>query len=743
MIWKESTRAEGVVELVFYPSESPGNALHLSDLDELNDILRELGKNRATRFLVIRSGTPGIFSERTEAAELRSITDASAGEEFSAAGQQIMDRIEALPFPSLAAINGTCLDLGFELALACSYRVATDEQHTVFGLSQVELGVLPGYGGTQRLPRLVGAAKALPLIVSDERLTALEALEIGLIDAPAAEAFIDETIGEFIDRVLQRRGRKAVARKRESRRRRTRLLERTPPGRNLIYNRMRKRIAKDRGEHYPAALEALEVVRKGMSSSMHHGLALERETFGRLVASNVTRHLLHTAWARNKLARSADARDAHARDAHARDAGARDADAHNAGRPPHDHDPVRLRSNIAILGAGVIGSRVAWLCSHADTPVALKDLSRRRIAPAYATVARIFRDVRRRERLDDRSIRIQMHRIHAGTGNHILRRADIVLETLPEDLSLKRSVLAELESVLSDRAIIATSSSTCTVDEIASSLEHPGRLAAMQFFHPADRTPLVEIAAGTNTEPETTEVLMRFARRLGKIPIVVRDRPGFLTHRVMHAYLNEAAVLVEEGIEFERVDRVFREFGLAFGPFRLIDEIGIDTVTAALRILSQSYGERLNPSSLLLEIAAQLQALGRKSGKGFYLYGTSETGSPNDDARALIAERFPQRSNLTDEDVLRRPLYMMLNEASRCLEEEIVTEPYVIDAGLVLSGGFPPFRGGIFRWADELEPSEVNKTLKEYSRHYGTRYEPPALLKELGTTGSFFYSHSR
>jgi len=730
MKWKQSVRAEGIVELAFYPSESSGNALRLSDLEELNDLLRELSKDREMRLLVLRSGTPGIFSESTEPAELRGIEDASAGEEFSATGQQIMDRIEALPFPSLAAINGSCADAGLELALACNYRIATEEHHTVFGFSQTELGVLPGFGGTQRLPRLVGAAKALPLIVLGKRLTTDQALEIGLVDTPAAESFFEETIGEFIDRVVHRRGRRAIARRRESRRRGTRLLERTGPGRKLVYNRVRRQIMADYGENYPAPLEALEVVRKGMSSSMHRGLALERETFGRVVASRATKNLLHLAWSRNELARAAGEREAGTLE-------------HGPYRPESGavgHGAAQLDGgNVAVLGAGVTGARVAWLCSHAGVPVALKDRTWERIAAGYATVARIYDDMRERRAIDRRSVGMSMHRIHAGTEDYILRRADIVLEALPEDLSLKRSVLAQLESVLSERTTIATNTSSCTVEEIAAGLERPGRLAAMQFFHPADRTPLVEIAAGSNTEPDTVDTLRVLARRLGKVSIVVGDRPGFLVNRLMYAFLNEAAVLVEEGVEFERVDRVFEEFGFASGPFRLIDGMGIDTASSVLKILAKSYGERLAPSSLLPEIAERLRVFGKKSGEGFYRHGASENGNPNNDVRALIAERFPHRSNLIDEDVLRRPLYMMLNEASRCLEEAIVAEPYVIDAAIVMTGGFPPFRGGIFRWADELEPSEVNKTLKEYSRRYGTRYNPPEFLKELGEKGRFFY----
>ncbi len=710
--WKLTVANNGTAELLFDLPGEATNILSAQTLEELNDLLRELRPRKEITRLIVKSAKPNVFIADADLAEFRRITTAAAAEHTCAAGQQIMDRLEALPFPSVAVISGACLGAGLELALACSFRVATDEPETVFGLPQVNLGILPAFGGTQRLPRLIGTAQALPIILSRKQIDAKRAYRLGLVDRLAAEAFLDETVDRFVQELGQRRRRTAIEKRRRSRGRATRLWQRTPPGQRIIYDRCKREVLKRTAGHHPAPLQALEVVRRGTNTNLHRGLALECEAFGELAPSRVTKNLIQLALTQAELRHQAIL---------------------SSGVVP------QKPKQAAVLGAGVMGGSIAWLFSNSEIPVTMKDLEWARIADGYRRAAEIYREPGEHAKLDERETRRKMHYITGTLGYRPLRRAEIVIEAVAEDLQLKRTVLAELEVEVHEETVIATNTSSLTVAKIAAGMRNPHRFAAMHFFKPVSRMPLVEIVAGEQTDPETLRRLAHLAVRLGRTPIVVGDCPGFLMNRMLVPCLNEAAVLVEEGVEFAQVDRVFTEYGMPMGPFRWIDEIGIDAVYEMIETLAGTYGERMRPSSLLAMVTEEMALKGRKGGKGFYIYGAGTKAHPNGELITRISRKFPIRSNLINEDILRRPLYMMLNEAARCLEDNIVASPQFLDMALIMGTGFPAFRGGILRWADELEPAEVIKTMAEYTRRFGKRYTPSAMLSELGSRNRFFY----
>ena len=715
--WKLTMREDEVAELVLDLPEAADNTLNVNTLEELNDLLRELRDRSGVRCLVVRSAKPECFIAGSDLNELYEINDPAAAEQHCASGQQLMDRIESLPYPTIAVIHGSCSGSGLELALACNFRVATDSPKTVFSLPEVSHGVIPAFGGTQRLPRLIGAQRALPMLVFGETLGPVPAFEIGLVDFLAAEAFLEETVKTVTTGIGRRRTRKAVARHRKARGLRDWFRERTPLGQRLMYERAKREALRRTGGNQPAPLECIEVVRKGLSVNIHRGLTLEREVFGLLAPARASKNLIRLELTRQSV------RDGHAPSAMMR-----------------FNEPWR----VGIHGAGEPAGRIAAAFAVSGITTVIQDSDWSRLSASYAAAAAGCRSFGTRRKLTvrdlrEREMRLTMHRIIATAASTALRDEQIVVETVSESSSEPAAAVAALEQALTGKPLIVSTNRRDSTDALASGLTHPERFSGVRFFDPAHGASLVEIVPGTKTARETTAHLARLALQIGGLPVIVGDCAGSFINRVVIPYLNDAAVLAEEGVDFARIDQVFCDYGMPIGPFQLIDELGIHTVRGLTEAYAAAYGERMRPSGLFAALKAHDALQGRRTGKGFYLYAQNRRQRANSEVTARISRAFPHRSNLIDEDVLRRPLYLMLNETARCLEEQIAPTPAIADLALVTAIGFPAFRGGILRWADELEPREIVKTMTEYTRRFGPRYRPAALLKDLGERRAYFY----
>lgn len=700
----------GVGVVTFHDPDRGQNVLTLEVMEVLQSIVDEAQEAAASgvlRAILFRSAKPGSFIAGADVKAIAAVEDGRAGVEAARQGQALFGRIAALPVPTMAAIQGTCLGGGTELALSCDYRVAADDDRTRIGLPEVQLGILPAWGGTTRLPRLLGLSAALGVILTGKPLSTFRARRIGLVHRLLPHQQFDERSLEMM-RILARGDALPPGRKRR-RGLATRLLDGTPPGRALVLRGARTRVRKRTGGHYPAPFKVLDVIRGSMGKSLARGLELEARAVGELLVSPVCKNLLFLFNLREAARKGPWG------------VGGR---AGGVGR-------------MAVIGAGPMGGGIAQVAAYNGIPVRMKDIRHEAVAGGLAHARSIFDGAVKRRSLRKREAARRMGLIsggidYAGTGS-----ADVVVEAVIENMAVKRAVLQEVEGKVRPDAIIATNTSSLSVDEMAAVLERPGRFAGMHFFNPVHRMPLVEIVQGAATDPDTVETLAALAVRLGKVPVVTRDAPGFLVNRILGPYLIEAGHLLDEGWDAAAVDRAWKRFGVPMGPYRLMDEVGIDIVTHAGRTMAKAFGERMAPAASLAALAGSGR-LGRKGGKGFYRYSKGrETGidpSVYGDMQVSARRSTPDAALVVDRLVLA-----MINEAARVLQAKIVASAADVDLGMVMGTGFPPFRGGLLKYADDRGLGDVLGAITTLHESHGDRYRPCALLTELGEAGETFH----
>ena len=605
----------------------------------------------------------------------------------------------------MAVIDGACLGGGSEFALACAYRIATDHPNTRIGLPEVTLGIIPGWGGTQRLPRLLGPEAALPLMVSGRPLSGPEALVAGLVDRCVARDGLEAAIAELrADPPVPAPPPDVM-----------------PPVSDALAADVEAAIR--RGRPHPAAPRAaLRAVRAAAGKPLADGLALERTAFAECLSSDTGRNLMTLFFSRNALRRERF--------------GLGDAQPRPAARA-------------AVLGAGVMGGGIAWALSHAGLPVALRDVAEEPLRRGSEAVAGIYRRLVARGRLSEGEAAARQRLIVPTTSYGAeFGGVDFVVEAVSEEAALKARVLAELEEQVGPDAVIATNTSSLPLAELAASLRRSERFLAMHFFNPVDRMPLVEIAAAPATGREALAGAVELARRLRKTPVVVRNRPGFLVNRILFPYLMEAARVLEDGGDWQALDRDLAAWGMPMGPFRLIDEIGLDVTVNIARSLAASIDRRMAPPPYLHRLV-QRGAVGRKggAGTGFYRYAGRETAADHDTVAAAVAEAAAAGmagaghagEPPAGADGVGRCLAMLVNEAARCLAERIVDRPLYLDLALLLGIGFPEHRGGVLRYADQFGLERLVDRMEELRERYGERFRPCTELSGRAAAGTTFY----
>lgn len=695
------------------------------------------GPAPAVRVLVIESAKAGCFLAGADINEIQNLASAAETEERVALGQTILGQIEALPFPSVAVIDGVCLGGGLELALCCTYRIVTDDPKTRLGLPEVTLGIIPGFGGTQRLPRLVGPSQALDLILSGRQIDAKRAERVHLADARYPREFLPERLEAFVGRILSPRGAaELLARRRVGRRA---LLEGNPLGRALLFSRVRRELLARSGGHYPAPLIALETVKHTYRSrrldgrgryagSLDRGLARERRSFASLSPGEVSRNLVGLFFTSEALKKEGwEGSSSWPQERGTAGRGRR-------GVRPGEGGPSAAAS-AGVLGAGVMGGGIAWLFASQGLPVRMKDVSWEAIAKGYSSASHAFDELVRRKRIEPRVAGLQMHRLSGGIDWSGFASVDVVIEAIVERVAAKQQALAELEGRVRPEALLATNTSSLSVSEIARGLKLPERFAGMHFFNPVNRMPLVEVIPGEQTAPQTVAALVALAKRLGKTPILVRDRPGFLVNRVLLAYLSEATLLFERGVDFGLIDRTLEEFGMPMGPFALIDEIGHDIAFEVAKSLAAAFAGRFPLPHALEVLREERGLLGRKGGAGFYRYpGHGRRPNPT------VLAAFPGGKRMSPEEIRDRCLLAMVNEAARCLDEGIIDRVDYLDMAFILGIGFPPFRGGILRYADAYGVARVVERLEALRKSEGERFAPAELLVRTAEAGGSLYA---
>jgi 3-hydroxyacyl-CoA dehydrogenase / enoyl-CoA hydratase / 3-hydroxybutyryl-CoA epimerase len=714
-------RADGVaIVRIDVPGESM-NTLRQGFAEELEAALAEIEKSEV-KAVVLASGKPEGFIAGADIKMLQKMRTANEAAELAKNGRRALERIANFPKPVVAAIHGACLGGGLEVALACHARVATSDDKTRLGLPEVQLGLLPGLGGTQRLPRLVGAEAALDLMLTGKQLDAKRAQRIGLVDEVVPPSILVEVACK---RALElASGKKSVGRDRSGRQKFVEaLLVKNPLGRSFFFDQAKKRTLKKTHGNYPAAERILEVVRIGLSRGMEAGFGAESAAFGELAVSAEARELIGIFFAQNELKK---------------DTGTSDASA----------EPRKLR-RVGVLGAGLMGAGIAYVTAvNAKLPVRLKDRDDKSLGRGVGHMRTLFDDRAKKRKMSAFERDRELLRVTTTTSYDGFDAVDVVIEAVFEDLKLKQDVLREVESHGGKNLIFASNTSSLPITKIAEASRAPERVVGMHYFSPVDKMPLLEVVVTEKTAASVTATAVELGKKQGKTVIVVRDGAGFYTSRVLGPYLNEASYLVSEGVPIDVIDRALETWGFPVGPLTLLDEVGIDVGEKVGKILHNAFGERMAPPPGV-ERLVEDQRLGKKNGRGFYDYGTKKRGRllgrSSSKRRPVDASVYQvlgvePKADPPGGEIAQRCALMMVNEAVYCLAEGILRSARDGDIGAVFGLGFPPFRGGPFRYVDVVGPSEIVRRLEGYEKTCGARFRPAPLLVEMARAGRTFYT---
>lgn len=684
--------------------DCPGkqNFLTMEVMEELKVVLPELKRDQNIRAVAIVSGKPDTFVSGADLHEILNCSDATSAESMSRRGQAVLNQIAEMGKPVVAGIHGECLGGGLELALACDYRVATKNQRTRLGLPEVKLGLIPGLGGTQRLPRLIGLKPAIELMLSAEPITVQAAQELGLVDElvdsddllARTEQVAGELAAQGFEQEMERVSRQA---KREA-------ADGGAEKRKSLLAMMQRSIRIKTKGQYPAPMYAIEVMGEGLQQGQTAGLDAEARRFGELAAGEVCRNLVSIFFSTDFAVRSATAQVKRAR-----------------------QTPI---AELAVVGAGMMGSGIAQIAAATGHGVKLKDTDTARVQQSIDKIE---------EKLSGQP---DAGSLSVLADESSWSQVDLVLEAIFEDMQVKTGLFQELSEKVNDDCVLASNTSALSITQMAASVKGKERFLGLHFFHPVDRMPLVEVISHADTSRESLAKAMAFISKLGKVPIAVNDGPGFLVNRLLCCYLSEAARLAEQGTSLNWIEDAAVTFGMPMGPFALMDEVGLDIAFTVARIVHKSFGERLRTPALMDKMT-DMKLLGKKSGDGFYSWDESDrklgfNAELIAGANLIVSEQKPDES--TKDKLAQQLVLPMVDEAARCLEEKIVRKPREIDLAMVLGIGFPAFRGGLLRWADSIGITQVRSKLQEIYAQPGPPRHVSDLILKLESDGRRFYS---
>jgi 3-hydroxyacyl-CoA dehydrogenase/enoyl-CoA hydratase/3-hydroxybutyryl-CoA epimerase len=678
---RRETGADGICVLTFDRPESGANIFDAATMRNLAEHVAAIEADPAIKGVVVTSAKKSIFIAGADLKTL--LKQAQTGEMrgFISEGQQVFNRLAALKVPTVAAIHGATAGGGYEITLACDYRVATDDPATKIGLPETTLGLVPAWGGATRLPRLVGAAAAADVILKGKLYGAAEALKIGLVDEVVPkEQLLDAARNKLAQGKRKMEGGAPA----------------TPASQELSPPK------KSGGNAAPG--RAYEIIKRAADSSIEESLAMEVDAISELGATEATQNLIRNFFLADKY------------------------------RKGSSKAPADKIQHAAVIGAGVMGSGIAqWLSSRGVT-VILRDVDSAAVDRGLANIDKTYGDAVKRGLMSDAKAKEGRARIVASTQPVPLRDVQIVIEAASEKLEIKKKIFADLAANTSDTAILATNTSALPIDELAVSTGAPPRVVGLHFFNPVSRMKLIEVVAGPQTPEEVRERALAFARQVGKLPVLVQDSPGFLVNRVLFPYLLDAAEMFQNGVSAEEIDGALLEWGMPMGPLRLIDEIGIDITVDIAATLEKAYGDRDRAAEILQKMYAA-KILGRKTGSGFYKYEGKQQ-APNE---AIQEWRTESGEKFGLENITNRLVYLMVNEAARCLEEKVVATPEDADYGMVLGTGFPVFRGGPLRFAESVGLKKVVTDMDGIHSRAGEKFAPCDLLRQHAQDGTTFY----
>ncbi|WP_305402981.1 fatty acid oxidation complex subunit alpha FadB [Photobacterium leiognathi] len=703
---------DGIAELSLN-AQGPVNKFNISTLESFNQALNALYQQPDLKGLIITSAKEAFIvgADITEFLGLFAKPEAELSQWLSHAND-IFNKLEDLPVPTLSAINGYALGGGCECVLATDFRVADTKAR--IGLPETKLGIMPGFGGTVRLPRLIGADSAMEIITAGKDKKAQDALKLGLVDAVvepdnlkcAALAMIKSAIDGKLDWQQRRQQKQA------------------PLGLNKIeatmsFTTAKGMVAKVAGKHYPAPMAAVTTIEQAARCSRDEALTIENQHFVKLAKTDVAEALvsifLNDQYIKGQAKKATKA------------------------AKPTDHAMV--------LGAGIMGGGIAYQSALKGTPVLMKDIAEASLTLGMTEAAKLLNKKLERGRIDGLTMASVLSSITPSLHYAGADSVDVVVEAVVENPKVKAAVLADVEAQVSDDTVIASNTSTIPINLLAQSLKRPENFCGMHFFNPVHRMPLVEIIRGEKTSQQTIDRIVAYAAKMGKSPIVVNDCPGFFVNRVLFPYFAGFSLLLQDGADFVQVDKVMeKQFGWPMGPAYLLDVVGIDTAHHAQTVMAEGFPERMGKNGKdAIDVMFEAQRFGQKNGIGFFSYSLDRKGKPkkslSEDAHALLAPVSKPQTEFNSDAIIARMMIPMINEVVRCLEENIIATPAEADMALVYGLGFPPFRGGVFRYLDSLGLANYVALADQYA-HLGALYEVPQGLREKAAQSETYYNHT-
>ncbi|WP_299496252.1 fatty acid oxidation complex subunit alpha FadJ [uncultured Shewanella sp.] len=697
-------REDGIAVLTMdVPGESM-NTLRAEFGPEIQGMLAEIKNDSQIKGLVLVSGKKDSFVAGADISMLDACGTAKDAKKISSDGHVVFNELEGLNIPVVAAIHGVCLGGGLELALACHKRVCSDSKKTLMGLPEVQLGLLPGGGGTQRLPRLVGVAKSLDLMLTGKQVRPKQALKMGLVDDMVPGSILLETAVKM-----------ALKGKRVTKKQKPlmeRVLESTSIGRNIIFDQAGKQVAKKTQGNYPAPAKIIHCVRQGMAKGLTKGLAVEAQSFSELVVSSESQALRSLFFATTEMKKETGAGDVQPRDI----------------------------KKAMVLGGGLMGGGIASVTSSkAKIPVRVKDINQKGLSNALSYAYKLLDKGVKRRHMTPAVRDNVMALMTTSTDFTGVKNTDIVVEAVFEDLALKHQMVKDIERECAESTIFASNTSSLPISQIAEAAARPENVIGLHYFSPVEKMPLVEVIAHAKTSPETIATTVAFARKQGKTPIVVQDGAGFYVNRILALYMNEAAALLLEGQSVDHLDKALVKFGFPVGPMTLLDEVGIDVGAKISPILEAELGERFKAPAAFDALMAD-DRKGRKNQKGFYVYNKSKGKKKKEvDESVYQVLGLVPGANASIDEIAQRCVVQMLNEAVRCLEDNIIASPRDGDVGAIFGIGFPPFLGGPFRYIDTLGAGKLVSILNDYQGQFGSRFEPCQMLLNMAENKSRFF----
>ncbi len=675
------------------------NTLQAAFADEMKEIFAQLKDTSGVKGMIIHSLKPDNFVAGADVRMLEACTAASEAEALAKQGQELFQQLSDLPYPVVAAIHGPCLGGGLELALACDYRVCTDSDKTRLGLPEVQLGLLPGSGGTQRLPRLIGLLPSLDLILTGKQLRAKKAKKLGVVDACVPETILLDVAKQLIEKGKNKGNKKQSTKEK--------LMSGSGLGRKFVFEQAAKKTNEKTRGNYPATVAILEVIQHGLEKGFVQGQELEAKRFGELVMSSESKALRSIFFATTEMKKENGA----------------------------EAEPAAV-NRVGVLGGGLMGAGISHVSvAKAKVPVRIKDVSNDGVLNALNYNYKLFEKQRKRRIISKAGLQSKMLQLSGGIDFTSFNHIDVVIEAVFEALDLKQTMVADIEANAKPETIFATNTSSLPIHKIAEKAERPENIVGLHYFSPVEKMPLVEVIPHETTSEETISTVVALAKKQGKTPIVVKDKAGFYVNRILAPYMNEAAHILLANEPIEQLDGALLDFGFPVGPITLLDEVGVDIGAKIMPILVNELGERFKGPDVFDTLLNDGRK-GRKSGKGFYTYKGKKKEVDKSVYKLL---NLTPESKLSDNDIALRCVLPMLNEAVRCLDDGIIRSPRDGDIGAIFGIGFPPFLGGPFRYMDQFGLKELVEKMNEFASKYGDRYAPcDGLLTRAGEGRNFY-----